>query len=272
VTSALAVGAHSIVATYAGDANELGSTSSPSTQEVDRAASAMSLSAAPGSPSTFGQSVTFTAQVAASPPGAGTPTGTVAFAVDGVAVDSESLVGGEASTTTASLSAGTHTITATYGGDGNFTGASSTLSYGVSCAVTITGSHSGAVIVNTTTCLSPGASVDGPVIVDAGGSLDIEGASVEGSIDASGGSGEIRVCDTQTTGAVSVSHAGGLVMIGDPGIGCAANRISGALVLNGNANGVEAIDNIVGGAVDASGNSGPGPYPGEETTITGNHT
>ena len=37
----------------------------------------------PANPSVYGQSVTFTATVAANPPGSGTPTGTVQFQIDG---------------------------------------------------------------------------------------------------------------------------------------------------------------------------------------------
>ncbi|WP_150127241.1 Ig-like domain-containing protein, partial [Streptomyces decoyicus] len=73
-------------------------------------------------PSTFGQPVTFTATVAAVPPGVGTPTGSVTFTVSGggtavVPLDS----GGVAKFIPGSLSAGSHPVTATYSGDANFT-------------------------------------------------------------------------------------------------------------------------------------------------------
>ena len=75
------------------------------------------------SPSTYGQAVTFTATVSPAS-GSGTPTGTVTFK-DGVAtLGSGTLSGGVASLLTTgatTLAAGTHTITAVYGGDSTFT-------------------------------------------------------------------------------------------------------------------------------------------------------
>jgi hypothetical protein len=79
------------------------------------------------SPSTFGNSVTFTATVSAV--GIGTPTGSVQFFVDNgatpIGTSAMASVCGCAQFTTSSLAAGNHTITATYGGDNNFTGSTS---------------------------------------------------------------------------------------------------------------------------------------------------
>src|SRR5262245_59249444 len=62
-------------------------------------------------PSCFGQSVTFTAAVAANPPDAGTPTGTVDFKDGGTTIDTEVLDGlGQASFSTSTLAAGMHSI------------------------------------------------------------------------------------------------------------------------------------------------------------------
>ncbi|MDD1652587.1 MAG: Ig-like domain repeat protein, partial [Methanomicrobiales archaeon] len=88
-----------------------------------------------GNPSTYGDSVTFTATVTRST-GTNTPSGTVAFTVGGVSIGSGTLSGsagtvsGSAGTatatfTTSSLAAGSHTITAVYGGDSIFTGSTS---------------------------------------------------------------------------------------------------------------------------------------------------
>jgi streptogramin lyase len=77
-------------------------------------------------PSVFGQAVTFTATVSATPPGSGTPTGTVTFFDNGTAMGAGSLNGsGVATFTTSTLSLGTHPITASYAGDSNFTGSTS---------------------------------------------------------------------------------------------------------------------------------------------------
>jgi titin len=73
-----------------------------------------------------GQSVTFTASVTGTGGGSGTPTGTVQFLVDGANFGNPvALVGGGASLATAALSVGPHVIAAVYGGDGNFTGSTS---------------------------------------------------------------------------------------------------------------------------------------------------
>ncbi|NTU74214.1 hypothetical protein HGB07_08825, partial [Candidatus Roizmanbacteria bacterium] len=76
-------------------------------------------------PSTPGQSVTLTAKVSTS---SGTPTGTVTFKDGTTTLGTGSLSSGQAKFTTTSLSAGTHSITAVYGGStGYLTSTSSTL-------------------------------------------------------------------------------------------------------------------------------------------------
>ena len=72
-------------------------------------------------PSVFGQSVTFTATVSANAPGSGTPTGLVTFKDGTMVLGSGTLSGGVASFSTNSLSVASHSITAVYGRDGNFT-------------------------------------------------------------------------------------------------------------------------------------------------------
>ncbi|HWH12159.1 MAG TPA: Ig-like domain repeat protein [Solirubrobacteraceae bacterium] len=275
-TAALSVAGspHSIVATYGGDGSFLSSGSSALSYTVHKASTTTTVTASPASPSTFGQPVTFTASVAPVAPGAGTPTGTVAFTVDGTAVGSPTLSGtSHASVATSSLSAGSHTIGAAYSGDGSFLPSAGNLSYVVTCTVTITGNHSGALEVTSTTCLAPGAVVGGPIVVHGGASLDLEGASVNGSVSATGGSGVIRVCNSTISGTVDIKSQTGLVIVGDPGdASCAPNSIGGSLILQSNTGGVEAINNRVTGAISTSGNSGPGPFPGDPTTISGNHS
>jgi hypothetical protein len=272
-TSTLAVGAHSIKATYSGDANFAGSASAALPYTVGQAATTTTLSASPAGSSNFGQAVTFTATVAAASPGAGTPTGSVAFTVDGTAVGSAALsASGQATLTTSSLSAGPHVIAATYSGSGNFLSSNASLPYSVTCAVTITGTHSSTLIVTTSTCVSPHANITGAILVSGAGSLDLEGATVGGGVSSNGGSGTIRICGSSTGGAISIKNQTALVIVGDPGdAACAPNVINGALLLEDNTGGVEAINNTERG-LSASGNSGPGPFPGDPTTISGNHS
>jgi hypothetical protein len=122
--STLSVGNHSITAVYGGDANFTGNTSPASTQSVIQAASASSL-ASSLNPSKSGQSVTFTATVAAVSPGSGTPTGSVTFKDGTTSLGTGTLSGGRATFKTSALSAGTHSITAVYSSDKNFTASTS---------------------------------------------------------------------------------------------------------------------------------------------------
>ena len=73
--------------------------------------------------SVYGQSVTLTAGIQANTPSTGTPTGSVDFldTTTGTNLGSVFVSGGSASLITSALSAGSHLIVATYGGDGNFT-------------------------------------------------------------------------------------------------------------------------------------------------------
>jgi hypothetical protein len=72
-------------------------------------------------PSTLKQAVTFTASVSASVSGVkAIPTGTVKFLDGSVVLGSAPLSNGQAVFTTTTLSAGTHSITAAYSGDGQF--------------------------------------------------------------------------------------------------------------------------------------------------------
>jgi hypothetical protein len=73
-------------------------------------------------PSTFGQSVTFTATVSSA---GGTPTGTVTFKDGAATLGTGNLSSGSASFMTSGLSAGSHSITAVYAGDSNFVGSTS---------------------------------------------------------------------------------------------------------------------------------------------------
>jgi hypothetical protein len=138
-TSALAVGSQSITAVYGGDGNFTSSTSAVLTQTVQKDATVISLKSS-ANPSVNGQSVTFTATVAAKVPGIGTPTGTVTFYDGSTAIGTGTLGPGSPGTatfTTSSLSVGAHAITAVYSGDGNFTTSTSAgINQGVSQAST----------------------------------------------------------------------------------------------------------------------------------------
>jgi hypothetical protein len=124
VTSTLSVGSHNLTAVYSGDANFSGSTSPVDTQTVSQSASTTVLTSAPD-PSMFGQAKTLTATVTAVPPGSGTPTGIVNFFDGATQIGSGTLSGGVATLTTTTLAGGSHSLTAVYGGDLNFTSSTS---------------------------------------------------------------------------------------------------------------------------------------------------
>jgi N,N-dimethylformamidase beta subunit-like protein/uncharacterized protein DUF4082/Big-like domain-containing protein/purple acid phosphatase-like protein/Ig-like domain-containing protein len=126
VVSNLALGAHSLAASYGGSTNFATSTSAVVTQTVSVAATITVLSATPN-PSIVGQSVTLKATVSAVAPGTGTPTGTVTFNDGGTAVGTATISGGIASLITSTLATGAHSLTAVYGGATNFGGSTSSV-------------------------------------------------------------------------------------------------------------------------------------------------
>jgi hypothetical protein len=117
-TSTLSVGSHSITAVYCGDPSDSGSKSNTVTQVVNKDSTTTTL-ATSISPSVYGQSVTFTATVSISSPGAGTPTGTVTFYDGSTKLGTGTLSGSVATLATSALPVGSDSITAKYGGDTN---------------------------------------------------------------------------------------------------------------------------------------------------------
>ena len=128
-TSSLSAGSHSITAAYSGDSNFNGSTSNVVSQVVSGAAKLSSSTTVTSSqnPSGQGQSVMFTAAVAGPSGNMTMPTGTVTF-MDGTnTLGTGSLnASAQATYSTSSLSTGSHSITAVYGGDAIFSGSTST--------------------------------------------------------------------------------------------------------------------------------------------------
>ncbi len=116
-TTTLAVGLHSVVASYSGDTMHFTSTSAPALIQTVLEGTAIALTST-ANPSAVGQSVTFTATVTISGGGGVTPDGTVSF-MDGTTLLSTQAVnaGGTATYATAALTAGVHPITAVYNGD-----------------------------------------------------------------------------------------------------------------------------------------------------------
>src|SRR5581483_10793285 len=102
-----------------------GSTSSILSQSVQQAATSLALTSS-ANPSNNGDSVTFTATLSNNSPGTIAPSGSIAFVENGLTIGSGTLDStGVVTFTTTTLSSGQHSITAVYGGDGNFAGSSS---------------------------------------------------------------------------------------------------------------------------------------------------
>ncbi len=139
-TGGLAVGSHALKAIYVGDRNHTASGSSVVAQTVNKAETGASLRASVN-PSTLGQKVTLTATISAAAPGAGSPTGIVTFLEGGKTLGRGMLrtVRGVtiATFSTSKLSAGSHTITASYLGNGKFNASAATFTQAVQGIVTV---------------------------------------------------------------------------------------------------------------------------------------
>ena len=131
----LAVGSHTLTAVYAGDANNAAATSAPSVVVVQQGASSETLTASVN-PQMLGQSVTLTATVNSASPNV---SGTVIFSDGGSALATVAVsASGVATYTTSGLTAGSHAITAAYGGDANHVSSSAALTEVIVQAATVT--------------------------------------------------------------------------------------------------------------------------------------
>ncbi|GGO81908.1 hypothetical protein GCM10012280_07290 [Wenjunlia tyrosinilytica] len=170
---------YTVTADYGGDAEFTASTGTD-TQTVGQATSSVAVGLAPA-PSTAGQPVTVTATVTAVPPGAGTPTGTVAFDLgDGSPVVVAPLTDGTAQATHAYTGTvgSPYAITADYSGDADFSSATGTASATVAQSSSTTTVSSApdpsvagepATFTATVTAAPPGAGLPtGTVTIDFG--------------------------------------------------------------------------------------------------------
>lgn len=112
-------GSHFITATYGGDGSHAAS-SVTMMQKIHANATTLALNSS-SSPASFGQTVTFTANVSSVPAGAGTPTGMVTFQ-DGSTIIGQAALNssGVVAVSTSGLAPGSHNIVATYASDTQF--------------------------------------------------------------------------------------------------------------------------------------------------------
>jgi len=136
--SGLAVGSHSITATYSGDSSFLASASTNAVQQtVNKANTAISVATLNGS-IIYGEEVTWTVTVTAVAPGSGTPTGKVTFMNGSTSLGDGMLINGSASIQVSELAVGNYTITAQYEGDGSYSASNGTVQQTVNKAGTAT--------------------------------------------------------------------------------------------------------------------------------------
>jgi len=123
-TSTLAVGSHSLSAVYNGSASFAASTSAVRTQVVNPGNTTTSLTSSPN-PSTVGQTVTLSSTVSPVAPASGIPTGSITFRDGATTLGVVALVNGSASLSSSTLTAGSHSLTAVYGGSTTFAASTS---------------------------------------------------------------------------------------------------------------------------------------------------
>jgi len=211
ITSALAIGSHTITADYVGNSSFAFSLSTL-TQTVQQDNTTTSVTSSTSTAS-FGQAVTVAAKIAASAPGAGTPTGSVDFfdtttntdlTPGGVALSS-----GSALFFTACLPVGGNTIKVTYSGDSNFLSSSaSTGTIAINQSIIVLDPTAGGAL-----SVSGNASIKltGGVFVDSSSSTALSAvgnAAIKASvIDVHGGvqkSGNASFSPAPTTGAATL--------------------------------------------------------------------
>jgi hypothetical protein len=234
---------------------------------------------------------TSTATVTVSSP-AGTPTGLVYFAIDGVYADYPQTLGSSGQTTFSmrGLAPGSHTLAASYvGPSGVFSPAATwyqpTTGSGsntLGCATTITGQQNrGLNISRVGTCIS-NASVAGSVNIQPGASASIASSTIAGSLTATT-AGALRMCATSVGGSLNVTNATGYVLVGDRAPNedydsCAADTITGSVNLVNDAHGATLLADTIGGSLHTSNDSGVGGFPFETApelapnTVSGNNT
>jgi hypothetical protein len=188
-----AAGTHTITAKYSGDPNFApSSTSLP--QGVNPAATTTSLVLSSGTnPSIYGQTLVFTASIKGQ--FGGQLTGTVAFLDGSTTLGSVPLSSGSANFKVNTLTTGTHSITAVYSGDPNFTGSTSAaLSQTVNKATT-----------TTTIAASPNPAALGQAVTFTAAVVSSTGAIPNGNVTFAQGSSVLGTASLDSTGHASVT-------------------------------------------------------------------
>ncbi len=220
-------GSKTLTATYAGDANFLGS-SGTTPHTVSQAATTTSITADTPDPSPIGGAYTVNFTVTPAAPGAGTPAGSVTVSDGGLGSCNGTLSGGSGSCSLSSAALGPVTLTATYNGDANFLTSSGTAG------------HTVALIASTTSISSvtPSPSVVGqPVAVSVGvtsslgtptGTVTVSDGATSCNATLSGGTGSCNLAFPGPGGRTITATYGGDATHAGSASGGSAHTVSQA--------------------------------------------
>ena len=265
-TSALAVGTHSVNATYSGNAGYASVSSAVLTEVVNPSSNVSTTTSVMSSinPAVFGQSAVFTATVTAGGP---VPTGNVIF-IDGTGTLGTVALNGAAQAlfVTSALSVGSHSITAMYVGNANYAGSTSPLLTQVVNASTGTGtttslvssvnpSSTGQLVVFTASVVGTGGNVPTPT----GIVTFLNGTATLGTVVLNGTAQATFTASSFSPGAYTISA----IYSGDATYAASASAAITQIAISPPfiwlANGDQTLSKISTGGV---GFSPPGGYPG----------
>jgi hexosaminidase len=199
----------------------------------------------------------------------------VQFSVDGVNRGAPvALAGGVADLPSiASLLPGSHGVLATYSGDMNFYGGTGGLTQVVTCTRTITGSHTGSLLVGPGSVCILDATISGSVQARPGSAVYVARSTIKGSVSEDKGVA-FAMCGSNVVGSTLITRTKGSVLIGDGGdngsFGCAGNTIGGTLSISKTTGSAEASGNRVGGAISLSDTTSNGVPPDGVPQLEGN--
>lgn len=228
-TSTLTAGAHTITASYGGDANDFASTSAGLTQTVNITATGTTLTAI-SNPAIAGTTLTLTATVTTN---GGPGAGTVSFYNGATLLGTGTLnASGVATWSSSTLAAGSYSLTAHYQGDANDTGSTSpALPLTVIQATTSVKLTASSASITVTSTVTFTAKVSGNGAVPGGSVTFMNGSNTLGSVAVSAG------VATYSTSSLAVgTHSITAVYGGDPDD---AGSTSGAVSVTVTAYGTE---------------------------------
>ena len=211
-TSALPVGSNSITATYVGDSNYSGSTSTPATVvTISQVTTTTTVTFSPTLP-VSGQVVTLTATIAPSTTGPASPTGTVDFFNGSTLIGTGTITNDIATLNTTALVVGSNSVTAQYLGDANYAGSTSAVNSipVVLAATTTTLSVSNATpAAFQSVTLTAAVAVTGPGSGTATGTVEFFADGIElGMATLSGGVASLKIVPPVAINSVTAQYLG----------------------------------------------------------------